>query len=234
MSREHYVSESLLKALNVGTAPVLASGFHWLHGNPKEVPTKALTARVLCERHNSALSPLDSVAQRLMDAFNCLNAKRQEGFSDRKEHIYLFNGHDVERWVLKVLCGIVVSGNASTDGESIRGWRPSEQWLRILFGEAQFPQRWGLYMRNAVPGAQFFGTWDFRFAPLSDGPRMQGAAVSFNSCPFLLAMDDPPADRGATPFAESTYRPKEIRVRGNGVIVFGWDEKGDDRSITFE
>lgn len=57
MSREHYVGTRLLKK-------VRSTGVHpGLEG--REVPANALTAHVLCERHNNELSPLDAEAIRL-------------------------------------------------------------------------------------------------------------------------------------------------------------------------
>jgi hypothetical protein len=84
---------------------------------------------------------------------------------------------------------------------------------------------------NALPGTEVFGTWEFRLGHLSDGPKIQGATLSFNNFRFLLAMDDPPAGRSSL-FEAATYRPREICVKGKGVILFAWDETGDDRCIT--
>jgi hypothetical protein len=59
----------------------------------------------------------------------------------------LFNGFDIERWMLKVLCSIhcdkPVPGSAL-----LEPWRVPESWLSILFGRHAFQPRCGLYLRR--------------------------------------------------------------------------------------
>jgi len=92
ISREHYVSKSLLRYINRVGGGMTVSGPRWLKDGPRKLPPDALAANVLCRRHNAALSHLDDIAVRLFKAFDDANA----GGSGRQE-IYLFNGHDVER-----------------------------------------------------------------------------------------------------------------------------------------
>src|SRR4051812_16050975 len=56
ISREHYVSEGVLKLL-AEEKTLAASGFPWLReGEDRNVSLKALTGKMLCDRHNSALA----------------------------------------------------------------------------------------------------------------------------------------------------------------------------------
>jgi hypothetical protein len=71
-------------------------------GTTRTIPPSAAGRNVLCKRHNSALSPLDQVGRRFVHA---LGRQIQHKFEDSSEQIdFLFNGFDVERWMLKVLC----------------------------------------------------------------------------------------------------------------------------------
>jgi hypothetical protein len=62
ISREHLVSESILLLLKAD-GDFSVSGLPWLDdGEMKIISPKSLTANCLCEKHNSALSPLDTAA----------------------------------------------------------------------------------------------------------------------------------------------------------------------------
>jgi hypothetical protein len=211
MSREHYISENVLKTLSQ-VAPLRPVGLPWLKGESKPIPNNALAAKCLCARHNSALSGLDTIGGRLLDSFDVMFHPlfRHRRPSDPKQRVFLFNEHDVERWFLKVLCGVVFSGNAARGGVPIKGWKPTLQWLRILFGYESFPLPWGIYMENAIPGhkpSRYFG---FSFAPLSDGTRIQGCSIGFHNRTFILAMENPPVRSEGTIFNDATYRPRSF------------------------
>ncbi len=55
--------------------PITVGGFPWLGGKEKTLATKGLTSKILCDRHNSALSGLDEVGIRF---FEKLRAARFE------------------------------------------------------------------------------------------------------------------------------------------------------------
>src|SRR2546425_10257894 len=58
LSGEHYVSRGLWQ----GRPLVVLSGFDWLKGEEKVIPTNRLIAKILCTNHNNELSRLDSEA----------------------------------------------------------------------------------------------------------------------------------------------------------------------------
>jgi hypothetical protein len=61
MSREHYISRSLLEIFT-GHTPIV-TGFPWQRAGEQLRTTAAnLATNVLCETHNNALSPLDERA----------------------------------------------------------------------------------------------------------------------------------------------------------------------------
>ena len=112
-SREHYVSESLLRELNRDD-DLRVGGFPWQGEREEEtLPPAALASHILCTRHNGALSLLDTIAVRLFRAFD------DEGASDSDDQdLYLFSGHDVERLLLKILCGLASSGSLTFDRDT--------------------------------------------------------------------------------------------------------------------
>ncbi|HEY6557433.1 MAG TPA: hypothetical protein VI072_09170 [Polyangiaceae bacterium] len=139
ISGEHYISENVLVELTGGARMVKVTNPAWApDGGEVEVPIASLAPNVLCTRHNAALSGLDANAGRLFRALRATKESRAAG-------LHLFNGRDVERWLLKALCGL----------SAIRGdWTPPRVWLRILFGELVFPAPWGMYL-GAVVGRVF-------------------------------------------------------------------------------
>ena len=66
LSNEHLISESVLKVL--ADARIEVSGAPWLKGKSKTLGFPALTARSLCTRHNSLLSPIDEAGARFFGA----------------------------------------------------------------------------------------------------------------------------------------------------------------------
>ena len=62
ISREHTVSESLFKGTYVDV-----KGFSWCKSEEKRIGLGSLTKKILCEKHNSALSPLDAAASHAFD-----------------------------------------------------------------------------------------------------------------------------------------------------------------------
>ena len=127
ISREHYISHALLKLLSID-GKVTIDGFPWQDsGAVSSVPSPSLTGKILCRRHNVGLSSLDAIAARLFERIDQFHHEIVESALKYQNRFFLFNGHDIERWMLKTLCGAVVSGNAEIrTGES--NWRPS--WSR--------------------------------------------------------------------------------------------------------
>lgn len=133
LSQEHYISHGLLKHLS-RSGNVEISGFSWQGVDElKSLPTKKMVGNILCRRHNNALSPLDAIIMRFSDSINEID--RTIILESHKEisRYFLFNGYDIERWMLKTLCGIVYSKNASIHGQRIDTWSPSKEWAIIRY-----------------------------------------------------------------------------------------------------
>jgi hypothetical protein len=133
-TREHYVSESLLNRLG---AKFFVEGVPWLD-SPRELTASTMVARVLCERHNSALWPLDTMIGNFYDVLAGAGEGREVG-------VRLFEGEDFERWALEILLGRLASGNVRWhDGSEERPEIPL-LYLRILFGEEDMPDGCGFF-----------------------------------------------------------------------------------------
>ncbi len=226
LSREHYISESLLHCLNCDN-DLRVNGFSWMGADEKHLPPNALTAKILCERHNSALSPLDSIAARLFQAFD------EEGASGSgRQLLYLFSGHDLERWLLKVLCGMAYSRNLPR-GVDCDTTIP-RQWLEILFGYDDFSNEQGLYVCN-VPGHLFGGPTGLAVQVIAGRGRLSGFSLSICGYELILSMSGFPTRRYDG--RKFVYRPMEFYTTGpefEKSIVLSWVGPADLGSIHLE
>jgi hypothetical protein len=133
LTREHYISKNLL--LRFGNT-FTVEGLSW-SDSPRELTEKAMTAKVLCKRHNNMLDSLDCTIGRLHDLLFHAHQGGHIGTHD-------FDGEDLERWALKVLLSLGASGNLLVDGQKERMEAP-DLHLRLLFGEDEMPDGCGFY-----------------------------------------------------------------------------------------
>lgn len=191
ISREHYVSDGVLRLF--GSQSVTVSGLPWLpNGDQKEVSLTSLTANMLCVRHNQALSTLDAIAANFFRFFIA-------EWSDEAVEIFLVRGYDLERWLLKMLCGLVVSGNATLGGQRRLAWTPPAEWLEILFCGTDVEAPAGLHSIGAT--RYEFQTGSLRVHPVFKTTTGQPIAIAFGveGIAFLFAMEALPPHAAAEP-----------------------------------
>lgn len=198
------------------------------------VPVSKFTCNILCDRHNTALSPLDSIGHRFYKSLKTINSDLRDKTRKPRSRPYLFNGHDIERYILKVLCGDGFANKMRTEHGQIRDWRPSAQWVRILYGLEPFPTGWGLYLA-APPGEQFnLDENTLGVCPvMRDDGELVGARFMALGLEFELLMTTPnPAQQRYS--YNCRYRPNEVSFsdgRATQSIMFGWDVKGQGGSL---
>lgn len=226
LSREHYISQSLLQYLN-RSKDLRVRGLPWLGGKEKVLPPDALSSRMLCERHNAALSQLDAIAVRLFQAFD------EEGAAGSGQQLlHLFCGHDLERWLLKVLCGVSHSKNLSADKEvdlSI-----PKQWVEILFGYTEFPDGQGLYVCTTI-GHRFEGPRGLQLRAIAGRGRLTGIGLSVCGYEFILSMSGFPSRRFDG--RKVAYRPLEFHTLGPSFeksVLLTWNGVADLGTISLE
>jgi hypothetical protein len=219
ISREHFISESILELIQIANGKLMVEGFPWLRG-ATALPPNALASKVLCKRHNEALSPLDSVAlrfyRRLSTAHEHLRHPR-----GRRDKVYLFNGPDFERWLLKVLCGLLASRNAMDKAGSKIEIDPPLDWCRVLLGQRQLPAHLGLYVTSQV-GDPLNMASGIGFGPaLSDEGAPVGALAKINGLDFALTLARVLNPTG-TVLDGAVHRPREITLNGVSCRVVLW------------
>jgi hypothetical protein len=231
LTHEHFLSKAILEIWRDQSGGVLVGGFPWLT-EPKSLPPNALTGRILCDRHNEALSDLDQCA---LDFYRCLlnvpSHLREPG--ERKDELYMFSGPDLERWTIKLLAGLIASGNAILDGKKFEGAVPAF-WLEVLLGRKQLPVGLGLGSLIAVGEPPKNVPRRIEFRPMflkQDGARTPaGAELWINGLALGLVLVQL-HDKSVAPWA-ANYLPHPHVIRYSGpsssVTIMlagnGWDE----------
>jgi len=203
------------------------SGLAWLEGNDKILPPGALASRILCDRHNAALSPLDAIAVRLFQAFDESGAS-----GSGKQMLYLFSGHDLERWLLKIMCGLTFSKGLTLETEAELSF--PKYWLEILFGYVGFPDEQGLYVCIS-PGHRFEGPHGVGLRAITGRGRLTGIGIFICGYELILSMSGFPSR--SFDGRKMAYRPLEFYTSGEDFeksVTFTWEGKADLGTISLQ
>ena len=233
ISGEHAVSQALLKVFAVDEI-VEITGLRWMDGDEhRHLPTSVVKANILCTAHNAALSGLDTLAGEFAGR---LNEAKHEMETLRKRRVLparLFDGHSLERWCIKVVCGLAASGMADMHPAiDSKTWRPPIEWLRFLFHADPLPPEWGLYFIGQPGDPE--ASENFSFGLISDdtiGPH--GLSLILVGKRFVMALARA-KNPGESLITDAAFRPAAITVR-NGInetaILFGWDMSSTGTTI---
>jgi hypothetical protein len=234
LSLEHFLSKGILEVLHIvgGSRGVLLDGFPWQTEPRVLYPNVAAPSRILCARHNTGLSGLDKCA---LDFFRCLmdvpaHLRDPKG---KRDKLVMFSGPNLERWTIKLLTGLLVSGNAGLDGQKIVSKVPAG-WLEVLMGRKHLPPSIGLGSMM-VPGGEpeklptriQFRPIFYNDSDLIDEPV--GAEIWIRNLALGLVLAHIP-DRSGTWAANFQPHANVIRYSGpsSSVTILlagpGWDE----------
>jgi hypothetical protein len=210
ISKEHFISKTLLKRIQRDNTAKIA-GLAWQAPQTfQRVPIKGLASNILCERHNSALSGLDATFAAFTQAISDFDRAKSKEQTEHK-----FSGNDIERWSLKCLIGLTVSGN-------LKGG-PKAECADLLFKRRPWPEAWGLYFAN-VGSTPIYHTDSFVMETLTGPDRKIVLAAKFHiqGLPFILILGTP---GDANSFG--IRRPFEIVLRsgvGERRLRLSWED----------
>lgn len=221
-SREHYISEAILRRFH----DLNVSGMPWQEkGETKILPAKSLVANILCERHNSALAPIDLLGVKAFDALTeaCDYALNRR-WPGRAEH-YLISGEGLELWMFKLAAGIHFGGIAAADGRIVRdtcGF-PMDELIGALTS-ATLPPTSGLWI-SQLPGLVQRG--QIGVGPLIEirTNRHLGVQVQFGPIQFAFLMETPVATAKEFEKYAHLRRPRVIDFHGpdrDARVVLSW------------
>jgi hypothetical protein len=172
ISREHLISEGVLNIL--AEKQVELSGTPWLKGQKKILGFAALTAKCLCTRHNSLLSPIDVAGAKFFEAI------QRCGITDTGPGLlFLLSGHDVERWMLRSLAIFGISGNFAIDGAVIdQNFVDRLRIVQLLEDVRTWTKPLGFYLTRGL-GHQFWRRENLQIAPVvkTGGDEIMGITI---------------------------------------------------------
>jgi hypothetical protein len=238
ISGEHWVSETILESVEHGrgrkSRGVRTRNLAFQQRDVRQMfGIGSLKANILCTNHNSRLSPLDCCGKAMFDAMETVHYECET--PDASTDVISVDGDLFERFLLKVMCGGLFSGNLRHSSFSMKGQLPPLQWLKTLFDGAAFPARHGLYYMPKVD--LIVANHDvLDFSPFfsEDLKTVCGIRSWFFGIEFdLLFASIQPGVR--TSFYNSLYRPAGLRVKGSDArIEFTWNGGPGGQEILLE
>jgi hypothetical protein len=233
ISGEHLFSHSIMRLLKADGGFSI-SGVPWLgEGETKFIPPRTLTANCLCQKHNSALSPLDAAALYFFTALkSCLDGEAQSAR-------YIVSGHDIERWLLKTVKALAVSKNLANGKEPLSGaFARDVQVLNMLDDPTKWPDGAGLYCVMTT-GEVMKNHNRFQLQPYTNqSGEISGVAVSILGIIFVLMIETPDLAM-TTQLKDKKYRPSQISVTypaSTNDIAISWADSrphNDTLSVRF-
>lgn len=235
LTREHFVTDEVLGAISADGKVVVVEGAAWQDRTErrKTIGRASLSRKMLCHRHNNALSPLDNMAaeffrhflQDHLDIFKYVGNDRRSSFP---RGFTMVSGPYIELWMLKVIWGAIEAGAIELDGRTAYRFRlgvTSHQLAEILWRGAEWPKAWGLYVlldqdqdRSSMPKSIGIRT-------ASMGSEILGGYVRVAGVELLVSFEAPPV--------RHIYRPCGITFTRVGfptnsykMVAFAWPEPG--------
>ena len=188
VSREHQVSKGLFSSQTA----VIVHGLPWCRDEPKTVGLESMTAKILCTTHNSALSPLDSEAQKFMLAVT-ETSKMQHELTKRHAIPERIVRNEVqapllERWLLKTLINLTLGSPHRLSRAGTEPGVPTDAMVRAAFGLEPLQEGWGLFMA-AHTGQTFKIGETMSFTPVIEEGCVVGAMFELASFKMYLSID---------------------------------------------
>jgi hypothetical protein len=189
ITREHFVSRSILERITPGTLRFEGAG-HFFGGRDQvELGIDGFSAKVLCDKHNASLSVLDSAANLAFSTIEALGRDCEPASSGQAvTSFHLSSGLDIERWMIKVYCGLAAAKKIrSRSGRILQRSDLDPCLLSRLLGTCSLLSPIGLYMeafagQQLKPGGMSFGT-----IQLTDGSdEVGGLILSLSLMTFVL------------------------------------------------
>ena len=227
LSKEHWISAGILRSPTFGDGKrVNISELFWQQSGAADVlPVSGLSAKVLCERHNNALTTLDSTATRLHSTVEHFYLAQLREHGSRTSEFDLISGEAIERWMLKLIWGQLAAANEIPGLLEDRGTRNT--LLKYLFRDGRLPKGWGLYFKGIVAeGVRARSDVGFEArVDIRDGQLLTGE-VTLAQLTLTFAFGRMEAGNGAF----LRYRPSAIRLfsafdQACNAIALSWDSR---------
>ncbi|MEO7862044.1 MAG: hypothetical protein ABIU05_16745 [Nitrospirales bacterium] len=207
-TREHWITQALLKRIRDDGTGLQVTGLDWLDG-PVALREGGLASKVLCGRHNEMLHKLDDAAIQLHDAWLA--------GAEQKETRTTINGHNLESWGIKVIAGFLASGAARVDRLKVKV-KPPQPILDVVFGLRKLPPPLGFYF---CLHDDFEDGFKIKVNMPPAGHELEGIALGITlqmvTLRMLIWLHSVPPNGDSF-----IYRPAGIDFGNNNAIDFEW------------
>lgn len=234
ISREHYVSRSVLEKLG---QVIELSGAHWLD-NDRTLQTSigSLTAKILCRRHNESLSSLDFEAGLFFETLADTLADLKRKTLSRKSIFHLCSGEGIELWMLKVACGHYFGIGASGGVRLDQNYKIDIGKVEKAFFDRKWEPRCGLYFKGTT-GDRVITENKVRVSALLDEQRKRITGVSMSLLGLELDLLFESENTIPGEWRGLIRRPTELvwqRRHRRHSIILTWPMGYPERSIRFD
>jgi hypothetical protein len=148
LTDEHWLSKGVLRAASDGQALRLL-GLSWAPDREVKLHPPSLAKKVLCRRHNNALSRLDSSALQIFNALRRYQQSLVNQVGPGSSEFFLASGEELERWLLKVLWGATAAEVIASAGKPVSRLRSGVDRAGLaeyLFRDGSLPDEWGFHV----------------------------------------------------------------------------------------
>lgn len=230
LSREHYISRGLIDG-----PELRVRGMPWQREEVAHYSPDNLAARILCRRHNSALSPLDAHAIRLFLALEEGLKHAQRRSLSSRSRFFMTSGDGLELWAMKTLASLYASQiDFTTPHHRFRDFGPPMDRI-VTELSSQSPRS---FMTLSLPLTEdahedLVGRRAVSIGPIVDeeSRRLSGLLVRMHGIALVFNIDLPAEE--ALPEAEIA-RPDMIDLIGKGRtsrIFLSWQKRRRDARI---
>ena len=183
------------------------------------------------------MSQLDTGALNLFRTIDAMDATAVTEHASPSTALYLMSGHDLEKWLLKTLIGLAVSGAVQ--------WTPLSEdqvalqdWASALFEPSLLQPPRGLYVPTAIAASRAFKR-EFALTLIHRSDhRLAGLLAELNGYPLFLLMEEgTPPDRRDYFRIRHVYRPFEFHTTAGDheySVLFSWEGPAEKGTINFE
>ncbi len=140
------MSRNILARITTNRLKIENAGLFFKGKERVEIGVDDFVAKVLCDTYNKALGPLDAAAGLVFSTIEAL-VNDVANIADggmALDCFHLSSGIDIERWLIKVYCGLVAAGK-----------------IRSLSGQ--------ILKRSALPHISWMHYWEIAPCPLRSG-----------------------------------------------------------------
>ena len=218
ITKEHFISRSILERIANGRRFITFNRVRDGASISSNIGIDSFSAKVLCDVHNTMLSPLDKAAddvfKRLEVLARVISNVKEIQFAD---FFAIASGHDIERWIAKVFLGLIAAKQIhSQTGRVIQlNEVPNEIFDCVVQGLA-LPSPLGLHMQSFVGQDRSLSGFSFSTIQLTDGSDdVGGLFLNLGLMNFVLITS---YQHGKTFQVEHLYRRQSFAFNGGPPI----------------